>query len=162
MQCLLNQGLKLLVQLFPESDIFLPFILFWLQLKDKPTCVVYSRFVYTDRWPSSPKSKSTKALFILFFFLLHCCSAWPLAQDLNLPPLTLYWSSSLSFKSSTSLWGWDQGFQVKLTPASLASHYGPGLSPCPAVPRVVYMALCQVRLLPWPLYCQKPFGYRPF
>lgn len=161
MQCLLNQGLKLLVQLFPESDIFCRLSSSDSSSRTSPhVWCTLDLFTQTDG--RAVQSQSPQKPFLFFFFLLHCCSAWPLAQDLNLPPLTLYWSSSLSFKSSTSLWGWDQGFQVKLTPASLASHYGPGLSPCPAVPRVVYMALCQVRLLPWPLYCQKPFGYRPF
>lgn len=73
-----NCGTKLLVQLFSEFEIFYC-LSSWLRVNDEPTCAVYCRFVYSDRWLSSPKSLSTKPLFFS-----HGALLFPLTTSLRL------------------------------------------------------------------------------
>lgn len=103
--------------------------------------LVYSRFVYMDRWPvvhnHGPEnpflSFNMTVLNLqlhLFFLNIHC----------GVSPQT-----SFHF---FHVWEW-QGSQVKLTPISIQSEGGSG--PRPAVLKSFCLPVCQTRLLPWPL-----------
>ena len=135
MPLLWNWGLKLLVQLFPEFEIFCR-----LSFSDSSsrTRVVYSRSVYTDRSLCSPKVIAPPPSL----FSVALLSPLTSILRLNLSPL----NKPLSF---LHVWEW-QGSQVKLMPVSQSS-----LKQAQALaqlsPRLICLSFCQARLLPWPL-----------